>query len=151
METTVESPMISVESPLNLAQPPVKRIGNPITPETAKEYARRSAEARARIAQERKDVNKAQAIIAEAKALSDPNSEEGYRLERLIRTRKQLSQLDEQLEGETDPKAVKAICDAIARLAEVERILAGRPLPGSHRPSNKPSKPKTGQDYGPVE
>jgi hypothetical protein len=64
-----------------------------------------------------------------------------YRVKRLLRTRRQIDMLDKQLESTTDYKALKSIADAIARLSEIERLLAGRPLPGSNRPrSEKPRR-----------
>lgn len=69
-----------------------------------------------------------------------PAGNEEYARERLLRTREQLRQLDEELENCTNPKDIKALCDSIKALAEVERILAGRPLPGSHRPTRNPKR-----------
>jgi len=64
----------------------------------------------------------------------------GFVASQLTRTRKQIEQLNEQFESSTDPKELKALADALARLAEIERILDGRPLPGSRKPSNRPAR-----------
>jgi len=48
-------------------------------------------------------------------------------------------QMDNFLEtGETKP--LKELSDCLSRLAEIERQLAGRPLPGSLRPKAEKSK-----------
>ena len=54
---------------------------------------------------------------------------------RLSRVRDQLDRIDDLAADETDPKRLKELADATTRLAEQERILAGRPLPGSRRPT----------------
>ena len=53
---------------------------------------------------------------------------------RLTRVREQLERLDDLVKTEKDAKMLKALADATTRLSEQERILAGRPLPGSRRP-----------------
>jgi len=68
--------------------------------------------------------------IAEAIPASFPD----YTAKRLFRVRKQLDRLDEMMAEEDDPQRIDKLASAQARLAEQERLLAGRPLPGSHRP-----------------
>ena len=134
----------------------------PINKETAAEYGKLGAKARlAKNIATRKALNEAQAQLERLKPLADAaltaqavglaiTPDEEYRLKRLIRTREQLEMLDRQLDGETDPKHVKSLADAIARLSEVERNLAGRPLPGSRRPGReKPAR--TGATGGPID
>ena len=79
--------------------------------------------------------------LADAQPLPSPvptdNPTDDYTVQRLARTRKQIEMLDEQLEEAPDARAVKAIADALARLVEIERVLAGRPLPGSRRPGRE--------------
>jgi hypothetical protein len=53
---------------------------------------------------------------------------------RLSRVRAQLDGLDALIVKESDPKRLKCLCDASARLSTQEFALAGRPLPGSRRP-----------------
>jgi hypothetical protein len=54
-----------------------------------------------------------------------------------MRVREQLERLDRLASEEDDPKQLKALADATTRLSEQERLLAGRPLPGSRRPGNE--------------
>ena len=56
---------------------------------------------------------------------------------RLARVRAQLDRLDDELAecSLEDSKRIKELTDAQLRLSEQERILAGRPLPGSRRPA----------------
>lgn len=69
--------------------------------------------------------------------LKDP-----YTDERLKRVRKQLDQLDVAIQREVEAKnpngqRLNWLCAAQERLSEQERQLAGRPLPGSFRPTSK--------------
>jgi hypothetical protein len=65
---------------------------------------------------------------------------DAFSRQRLMRVRKQLDRLDNMIEAETDPAKLDRLASAQARLAEQERQLAGRPLPGSFRPA-APSRP----------
>jgi hypothetical protein len=56
---------------------------------------------------------------------------------RLVRVRKQLNRLDEMMMTENDAQKLDRIASAAARLAEQERQLAGRPMPGSLRPRSE--------------
>jgi hypothetical protein len=56
---------------------------------------------------------------------------------RLVRVREELTRLDKLLKAETDPVKLDKLASALSRLAEQERQLAGRPLPGSLRPTGK--------------
>lgn len=88
-----------------------------------------------------------QAVAQAVAATGKPDEE--YRQFRLTRTREQLLALDRQLEAETDPKALKSLADAIARLCDVEQRLAMRPNPGSYRPS-KPRTEQSSSDATPL-
>lgn len=70
-----------------------------------------------------------------------------YHNKRLARVRAQLDRLDSELEkcSLSDSKRIKELTDAQLRLSEQERILAGRPLPGSR----KPLAEKASKDIGP--
>ncbi len=62
----------------------------------------------------------------------------------LTRVRLQLDLINERLteqlvKGSPDPQAIDRLANAQMRLAEQERILAGRPLPGSRKPA--PDRP----------
>lgn len=60
-----------------------------------------------------------------------------YHSKRLARVRVQLGRIDDELERASlsDSKRIKELTEAQIRLAEQERILAGRPLPGSRKPA----------------
>ena len=49
-----------------------------------------------------------------------------------------------------DGQALNWLCSAQERLAEQERILAGRPLPGSRKPAPEPRQPRQSFIAGPV-
>ena len=116
--------------------------------ESAKRAAQRSVESRKA---KQAEADQAKAIVAQLKVAAVVEPEDSYRLERLRITREQLSGLDKDLKAAEDEKGKKAICDAIARLSEVERQLAGRPAPGSLRPAQAKTKRTTPDSYGPVE
>jgi len=64
-----------------------------------------------------------------------------YVLRRLARVRVQLDLVDKRITEQANDKTVDGqvlnwLCAAQERLAEQERVLAGRPLPGSRRPRN---------------
>ena len=69
--------------------------------------------------------------------------------------RVQLDRLDQEIDAEIggDSKRLKELVDAQMRLSEQERILAGKPLPGSRRPkaekSEKPAIPTLGNEFAP--
>lgn len=65
---------------------------------------------------------------------------DSFRFERLQRVREHLRQIDTQIAQQTrkpnpDGQTLNWLCTAQARLSEQERVLAGRPMPGSLRPS----------------
>jgi hypothetical protein len=53
---------------------------------------------------------------------------------RLVRVREQLTKLDAMIEAEEDAQKLDRLASASAKLSEQERVLDGRPLPGSRRP-----------------
>jgi hypothetical protein len=55
--------------------------------------------------------------------------------------------LDELFLAERDPQKLDRLASASAKLSELERIMAGRPLPGSHRPVSPKRK---ASESGPV-
>jgi hypothetical protein len=83
--------------------------------------------------------------IAQAVAPAQPE----YVLKRLERVRAQLSKIDTMLEEEVDPAKLDRLAACQARLAEQERLLAGRPLPGSNRPA-KPGRRQPIADIQPI-
>lgn len=62
-------------------------------------------------------------------------ADDSYVERRLSRVRQQIEVLSDMLESESDPQKIDRLASAIARLAEYERQLANRPLPGSRRPA----------------
>jgi hypothetical protein len=62
-----------------------------------------------------------------------------FHAKRLARVRVQLDRIDSELErcSLSDSKRIRDLTDAQLRLSEQERILAGRPLPGSRRPGRE--------------
>jgi hypothetical protein len=81
-------------------------------------------------------------------AENDPTTTEhlpDFVAQRLVRVRKQLDRLDRLIMTVEDPQKLDRLASAQARLAEQERILDGRPLPGSLRP--KPPKAKSWRDF----
>jgi hypothetical protein len=66
---------------------------------------------------------------------------EGFLARRLFRVRAQLDMIDERLLSERDPHKLERLAACSYRLAEQERILAGRPTPGARRPQEgQPSR-----------
>ena len=61
-------------------------------------------------------------------------SVEPFQAETLDRVRKQIRIVLARIEESKDSKTTKEWTDAFSRLAEVERQLAGRPMPGSLKP-----------------
>ncbi len=64
----------------------------------------------------------------------NPGKEEAYRLKRLSQVRINVSRLDDMLTKASDPMQVDQISRALQRVSEIERQLAGRPMPGSRKP-----------------
>jgi hypothetical protein len=62
--------------------------------------------------------------------------------------REQLDRLDALMVEEADPKRLKELADASARLSAQEFALAGRPMPGSRRPAPE-SKRQVANPAGP--
>ncbi len=110
------------------------------TSANAKEMAAKSAEVRRKAEQERL------AFIAEHGRTADAEPA-NYISERLARARKQVDMLSDMLECEEDPQKLDRLASALARLSEIERQLANRPLPGSL----KPSQPRQQQRSATVE
>jgi hypothetical protein len=87
----------------------------------------------------------------------DVKPEDAYRLQRLNQVRIIVSRLDDALLAATDPMTIEKLSRAGHRYSQVEQMLAGRPNPGSRKPSpERPQRrepPRTGlvTDYtGPL-
>lgn len=125
-------------NPAETALAPAKRTyGRPLTSANAAEMAR-LAHAKRR---ERKENLRIQ--VQQAQEAQDPPKYD-YETRRLIRVRAQLDRLDREIDAEIggDSKRLRELVDAQTRLSEQERILSGRPMPGSLRPK-APKEPKT--------
>jgi hypothetical protein len=151
-----------LEPQQNKANATLERKPWHFTPEQARQLQAKSMEARkakreamqAELEQAQREAEQARAIVL-ADAMSKPKPiaiepEEQYRLTRLARTREQIEQLDKQLEAETDPKAIKSLADALARMVDVEFALAKRPKPGAFRPVRE-KQARASQQQGPIE
>lgn len=93
---------------------------------------------------------------AKAKLLEDlrqaanpvpPATDNSYIQRSLLRVREQIEQvnkrMDEALTADVlDAGAIDRLANALTRLREMERVMDGRALPGSKRPSSKPDKVK---------
>ena len=58
-----------------------------------------------------------------------------FTVRKLARVREQIDSVEKLLDAATEPQAVDRFANALTRLYDLERILAGRPLPGSRRPT----------------
>ena len=81
------------------------------------------------------------ALLAEAVEAGLPD--DPYLRERCRRLRKQIMRLEDDLSCAPCAQDANYIAGALAKVSELERQLAGRPLPGTYRPqvdkSDKPS------------
>jgi hypothetical protein len=62
-------------------------------------------------------------------------ADNSYVERRLARVRQQIENLSDMLESEKEPAKLDRLASCLARLSEIERQLANRPLPGSRRPA----------------
>jgi hypothetical protein len=109
------------------------------TPERAREMAKLAVAARIRNKAERERI----AALPPPEPVK-PDDNTLYVESRIVQTRKQIEALDKRLATCKEPKDLKFITDAIAKLAELERVLSGRPAPGQYRPVK--GKSETRQD-----
>ena len=121
----------------DLMDPPAAyRKPGTFTAQTARLAAQRSVASRAIASQRRKEQPKAEPLPkpAAVQAVDD------YAQAVLERTRTQLDlvaqRITEELESDMpDTRRLRDLADAQHKLSEQERILAGRPLPGSKKPA----------------
>jgi hypothetical protein len=106
----------------------------PFTSETAAEAARRGAITRRRKRDERRAREERDRARVKAMFEADSNGQ-NYVETRLARIRAALDRYDELVMIETDPQKASWLATVIAKLSEIERMLAGRPAPGQLRPS----------------
>lgn len=134
----IQAPIEPQEIPACLALVPApSKKRNLFTPENARLMAQRATEARTRYRAER------------LARLNDPLPEPVkpdenaiYVEKRIVQTRRQIESLDKRLERCKDAKDLKFIADSIFKLAELERVLSGRPAPGQFRPVKGKSETK---------
>lgn len=101
------------------------------TPEVARMNAAKSAEVRRANAQAKRN-----GITPLA------STDAAYLRKRLARVRLQIEDMNKRLDAEQDPQAVQWIVNSIYRLTELERVIAGRPLPGQLKPvAARPARP----------
>ena len=84
--------------------------------------------------QRRRELKAQRNAIPTPQALSQDQTLNDFNRLRLGRVRDQLEKLDRMIADEEDPQRLDRLASAQARLSEQERILDGRPLPGSRRP-----------------
>jgi len=103
---------------------PTQLVGHTFTSANAAQMALRRAEL------QRQRRNSATLALVHNEALNDFNTT------RLLRVREQLTKLDAMIEAEKDAQKLDRLASASSKLSEQERILDGRPLPGSRRPTS---------------
>jgi hypothetical protein len=83
----------------------------------------------------------AQAAQRATPTVQMPPVADGFVAERLSRTREHIEQLNRLFAVCSDPHKLDRLASAISRMSEIERVLAGRPLPGSFRPARIKARP----------
>lgn len=123
--------LIAAEPTANLpqAQEPLAKPRYNITSANARDMAAKSAEAR-----RLQGTEQALERFEPVPVLLNPGVPEIYTRTRLARVRAQLDRLDAMILKERNPQFLDRLAAAQAKLAEQERVLDGRPLPGSHKP-----------------
>jgi len=121
------------------------------TPDQARLAAKKSAQSRKALAVQRRRAIKQAANNPFQTVPAQPPAEQPqaptidrFASDRLARVRKQLIKLDSMLshacdDPDLDASHIDKFASAIARLSEIERQLADRPLPGSRRPAPEKS------------
>jgi len=103
------------------------------TIESSRFAAQRSVEVRRARAVERANAPIPEPTPIVAVSSVAPNS---FTAARLDRVRAQLDMIDRLIADERIPQNLDRLAAASAKLAEQERVLSDRPLPGSRRPPN---------------
>ena len=110
------------------------------TKENAREFAARGLQKRRENAEKRR-----QAIEAEERAKIVVT--DCYISDTLLHVREQIKRLGGMIAKEKDAQCLDRLASAYAKLSDQERILSGRPMPGSLRPK-APKEPKPAQSSG---
>jgi hypothetical protein len=134
-QASADAPLISGQTPLALQESKLPYQLRPFAFDSAKAAlaAQRSAEVRK---QRKLEAETAQEQAKQASAILHRSATDHTEV-RLIRVRAMLDKLDSMLSEETDPQKIDRLASAQMRLAEQERILDNRPLPGSRRPGKE--------------
>lgn len=117
----------------------------PVPPESGKftgEYARMMSQ-KAILARKQKqgEIKQKLSFLTGAEtSVAVTGAADDFRVQRLARVREQLAKLDAQMAQEDDPQRLDRLASAQAKLSVQEFNLAGRPLPGSHRPAASRSR-----------
>lgn len=112
------------------SQPARPPIIHQFTPANAREMQQRSQEARRLNKQARLNPP---AIVS---PITGPIADE-YLNQRVTQARRQIAKLTELAAKVTDALECERLARAVAQWSEIERILCGRPLPGSKKPSDE--------------
>jgi hypothetical protein len=120
----------------------------PWTPEQASFFARKGAADRKarlkRLAEREAILDKliAQAGEKAAEPVAQPGQgvENSYASQQVVILREQLARLHDQLRACDEPADILRLATAVAKLGEYEAQLAGRPSPGSMRPSARQAR-----------
>jgi hypothetical protein len=135
---TAEPAQIAAQQPLNAAPALPKRNQTTFNSSSARQAALRSHEVRRiRAAQDQA----AKSIAAKVWTQAAVEPADSYVFRRLAKVREQIDTTNTLIGKCRNPLLLDKLCSALAKLSEQERILSGRPLPGSMRP--KAAKPSS--------
>ena len=122
----------------DLMELPTKIRSRFFTKENARQFQAKSAAARkqASLARLAEPTPKPTAPVAKptAEPIADSCVNE-FTQRKLARVRGQIDRVEGLLDDACEPQAVDRFANALTRLYDLERVLAGRPLPGSKRPA----------------
>jgi hypothetical protein len=103
-----------------------------ITADNARELQALAVLKRKQRQEERERQEELQALAKQLQEQSTP-----YVVGRLARVRERIDRVDGLLAEAVDPLDLDRLARALSTLAELERVLDGRPLPGSRRPGKE--------------
>lgn len=128
----VVNPAPENESPA----PPQPGIATRINPLSARSMAAKSVLARAEKARLLAEEEIAKSLSLAAQQFQSPAPPPTFLSEQRDEMRARMKKLSALMNEEADPSKLDRLASAYAKLADSERILDGRPLPGSHRPAS---------------
>lgn len=115
-----------------------------------RENARENALKANRVRWSRERSAAAQPAIVPPVPIPIPVAEDTFTTRKLARVRGQIDRVEQLLDDADEPQAVDRFANALTRLYDLERVLAGRPLPGSRRPANEPKGRQSWVDAQPT-